>query len=50
LEEEPSISNLNRFQVVVCTETSLQKQLELNNFTHNNDIRFISADIRGLFA
>lgn len=38
------------YSVVVATNLSLQKQLELNKLTHENNIKFISADVRGLFA
>ncbi|KAL1410395.1 E1 ubiquitin-activating protein [Vanrija albida] len=38
------------FQVVVLTNTSLAKQVEINEFARKNGIYFISADVRGLFA
>lgn len=41
---------IKTFSVVVATEFPLSKQLELNKLTHENNIKFISADIRGLFA
>ncbi|KAH6577593.1 hypothetical protein BASA61_006286 [Batrachochytrium salamandrivorans] len=41
---------LCKFQVVVVTETSLDKQLAINDITHKHGIKFISADVRGLFA
>ncbi|MBW0490378.1 hypothetical protein O181_030093 [Austropuccinia psidii MF-1] len=41
---------LKAFQVVVVTNMLLTKQLEINDFTHANEIRFISADVRGLFG
>ncbi|KAJ9057189.1 E1 ubiquitin-activating protein [Entomophthora muscae] len=49
-EGELHSQHLANFQVVVVTETSLAKQLEINDFTHANNIKFISADIRGLFG
>ncbi|KAH9469643.1 hypothetical protein MJO28_004497 [Puccinia striiformis f. sp. tritici] len=41
---------LKSFQVVVLTNTPLLKQLEFNDFTHQNGIKFISTDSRGLFG
>ncbi|GAV27416.1 hypothetical protein PMKS-000883 [Pichia membranifaciens] len=41
---------IKTFSVVVATNLPLSKQLELNELTHANNIRFISADVRGLFA
>lgn len=41
---------LSRFQVVVLTETSYSQQLVANDYTHANDIKFIAADVRGLFG
>ncbi|KAI0265111.1 ubiquitin activating enzyme [Gloeopeniophorella convolvens] len=38
------------FQVVVLVNQSLQKQLEINDWTHQNGIHFISAETRGLFG
>ncbi|EJU06450.1 ubiquitin activating enzyme [Dacryopinax primogenitus] len=38
------------FQVVVLTDVSLTKQLEINEWTHVNGVHFISADVRGLFG
>ncbi|PLW21703.1 hypothetical protein PCANC_03221 [Puccinia coronata f. sp. avenae] len=41
---------LKSFQVVVFTNTPLSKQLEFNDFTHQNGVKFISTDVRGLFG
>ena len=41
---------VKKFSVVVATNLPLSKQLELNQLTHANNIKFISADVRGLFA
>lgn len=41
---------IKTFSVVVATDLPLAKQIELNTLTHQNNIKFISADIRGLFA
>ena len=38
------------YSVVVATDLPLSKQLESNELTHANNIKFISADVRGLFA
>ena len=37
-------------QVVVLTDTSIAQQLEINDYTHSNGIKFIAADVRGLFS
>ena len=37
-------------QVVVLCGVSLKKQLEINDWTHENGVHFISADTRGLFG
>ncbi|KAG0686485.1 E1 ubiquitin-activating protein [Pichia californica] len=41
---------IKSYSVVVATNLPLSKQLELNRLTHDNNIKFISADVRGLFA
>ncbi|KAJ3412956.1 hypothetical protein HDV05_008671 [Chytridiales sp. JEL 0842] len=41
---------LARFQVVVVTDTPLEQQLKINDFTHKHGIKFIAADSRGLFG
>ncbi|KAK0482046.1 ubiquitin activating enzyme [Armillaria luteobubalina] len=38
------------FQVVVLCGVPLAKQLEINDWTHQNGISFISAEIHGLFG
>mgnify|MGYP004706445827 FL=1 len=48
--DELSPEIIKSFSVVVATNLSLDKQLELNEITHQNNIKFISADINGLFA
>ncbi|RIA93556.1 ubiquitin-activating emzyme E1 [Glomus cerebriforme] len=50
LEGELTNDKIRNFQVVVLTETPLKKQLEINDFTHANEIHFISTDVRGLFG
>ncbi|KAG0150261.1 hypothetical protein CROQUDRAFT_130822 [Cronartium quercuum f. sp. fusiforme G11] len=50
LEGELTLDRLKAFQVVVVTNVSLSKQLELDDFTHANGIQFIAADVRGLFG
>jgi molybdopterin/thiamine biosynthesis adenylyltransferase len=37
-------------QVVVLCGVSYAKQLEINDWTHANDIPFIAAETRGLFG
>ncbi|CAA22354.2 ubiquitin activating enzyme E1 Uba1 [Schizosaccharomyces pombe] len=48
--DELSTEYLKNFKCVVVTETSLTKQLEINDFTHKNHIAYIAADSRGLFG
>lgn len=50
LGKDLTLEALKSFQVVVLTNVSLAKQLELNEFTHKNGIQFIAADVRGLFG
>ncbi|EGW31760.1 uncharacterized protein SPAPADRAFT_51740 [Spathaspora passalidarum NRRL Y-27907] len=49
------IDNLNEetlvtFKCIVATNISLEEQVRINNVTHDRDIGFINADIRGLFG
>ncbi|QSL66802.1 hypothetical protein MERGE_001189 [Pneumocystis wakefieldiae] len=46
----PYLSELNRFQVVILTEASLKRQIEINDYTHDHGIYFICTDVRGLFG
>ena len=41
---------IKNFQVVVLTNTTLSKQIEVDEYCHNNGIAFIAADVRGLFG
>ncbi|ODQ67733.1 ubiquitin-activating enzyme E1 [Nadsonia fulvescens var. elongata DSM 6958] len=50
IEEELTEKVLSQFKVVVLTDSSLETQVKINEFTHNNDIGFISVDTRGLFG
>ncbi|KAF9980991.1 SPS-sensor component ptr3 [Mortierella antarctica] len=50
LEGELTTDKLSQFKVIVVTETSLEKQLEINEFAHANNIHYISAEVHGLFA
>ncbi|KAF9387292.1 SPS-sensor component ptr3 [Podila verticillata] len=50
LEGELTTDKLSQFKVVVMTDTSLEKQLKINEYTHANGIHFISAETHGLFA
>jgi len=50
LKGELSKDTMASFQVVVLTATSIAQQLEINDFTHANGIKFISTDVRGLFS
>ncbi|KAJ9113011.1 hypothetical protein QFC22_006107 [Naganishia vaughanmartiniae] len=48
--DELSVEMVKDYQVVVLTDTPLAKQLEINDYCHANGIRFLSADVRGLFG
>ncbi|KIJ37341.1 hypothetical protein M422DRAFT_122423, partial [Sphaerobolus stellatus SS14] len=48
--QEISVDLVKGFQVVVLTDVPLKKQLEINDWTHQNDVPFIAADTRGLFG
>ncbi|OJT04112.1 Ubiquitin-activating enzyme E1 1 [Trametes pubescens] len=48
--QEISVDLVKGFQVVVLCGVSLKKQLEINDWTHENGVYFISADTRGLFG
>lgn len=37
-------------QVVVLCGVPLEKQLEINDWTHQNGVHFVAAETRGLFA
>jgi ubiquitin-activating enzyme E1 len=43
-------NTLGQFQVIVMTDGSVEQQVKINEFTHKNDIKFISTDIKGLFG
>lgn len=45
-----TVERLIDYQVVVVTETPLAMQLEINTFTRAHNIKFVVADIRGLFG
>lgn len=45
-----NIVDLSSEQVVVLTGVSWEKQLEINDWTHANDVHFIAAETRGLFG
>lgn len=48
--EELTPEILSRFKVVVATDATLTQQLAIDDYTHAHGIRFISADVRGLFG
>ncbi|ORX81993.1 ubiquitin-activating emzyme E1 [Basidiobolus meristosporus CBS 931.73] len=50
LDGELTTDKLSQFKVVVLTEVPLERQLEINDFTHKNGIYSIVADVRGLFG
>ncbi|PCH41139.1 ubiquitin activating enzyme [Wolfiporia cocos MD-104 SS10] len=48
--KEITVDLIKDFQVVVLCGASLQKQLEINDWTHANGVHFIAAEMRGLFG
>ncbi|KAI0732993.1 ubiquitin activating enzyme [Fomitopsis betulina] len=48
--KEITVDLVKGFQVVVLCGASLQKQLEINDWTHENGVHFIAAETRGLFG
>ncbi|OJA15293.1 hypothetical protein AZE42_00927 [Rhizopogon vesiculosus] len=48
--QEISIDLIRPFQAVVLCGASYEKQLEINDWTHQNGVHFISAETRGLFG
>ncbi|KAK6459665.1 uncharacterized protein RJT20DRAFT_125008 [Scheffersomyces xylosifermentans] len=45
-----SEETLSQFKCIVTTNISLEEQVRINNFTHEKQIGYINADIRGLFG
>ncbi|KAJ3572643.1 hypothetical protein NP233_g2953 [Leucocoprinus birnbaumii] len=45
-----SIDLIRGFQVVVLCGIPLEKQVEINDWTHENGVHFVAAETRGLFA
>lgn len=50
LDGELTLDSIKKYSVVVLNDYPLSKQLEINDFTHKNGIKFIAAELRGLFA
>ncbi|KAH9918251.1 ubiquitin activating enzyme [Epithele typhae] len=48
--QEITVDMIKGFQVVVLCGVPLKKQLEINDWTQQNDVHFIAADTRGLFS
>ncbi|CCO27610.1 ubiquitin-activating enzyme E1 [Rhizoctonia solani AG-1 IB] len=48
--QEITVDLIKGFQAVILTDVPLSKQLEINDWTHENDVHFISAETRGLFG
>lgn len=46
----PEICSDFHLQVVVLCGVPLEKQLEINDWTHKNNIPFIATETRGLFG
>ncbi|KAH3830157.1 hypothetical protein DPMN_103395 [Dreissena polymorpha] len=50
LNDSTDLEYLKQFQCVILTEAPLTVQLKVNDFCRNNGIKFISADVYGVFA
>lgn len=48
--DDVSEATLAQFKCIVTTNVTVEDQVKINEFTHKNNIGFISADIRGLFG
>lgn len=48
--ETLDIEKLGGYQVIVATDVPLDMQIKINDFSHKNGVKFIGADIRGLFG
>ncbi|KAG2151964.1 hypothetical protein BD769DRAFT_12898 [Suillus cothurnatus] len=48
--QEISVDLIRPFQAVVLCGVSYEKQVEINDWTHQNGVHFISAETRGLFG
>ncbi|CAE6422306.1 unnamed protein product [Rhizoctonia solani] len=48
--QEITVDLIKGFQAVILTDVPLSKQLEINDWTHENDVHFIAAETRGLFG
>jgi ubiquitin-activating enzyme E1 len=47
---EIEVDMIKGFQVVVLTNATLAKQIEIDEHCRSNGIYFIAADVRGLFG
>ncbi|KAF8165027.1 ubiquitin activating enzyme [Crassisporium funariophilum] len=48
--DEVSVDLIKGFHVVVLCGVSYRKQMEINDWTHENGVHFIAAETRGLFG
>lgn len=48
--QQITVDMIKGFQAVILCGASLKKQLEINDWTHENGVHFIAADTRGLFG
>ncbi|PVG03605.1 putative UBA1-ubiquitin-protein ligase, E1-like enzyme [Serendipita vermifera] len=48
--QQITIDKIKGFQAVVLTNAPLSLQLQINQWTHANDVHFIAAETRGLFG
>jgi ubiquitin-activating enzyme E1 len=50
LTGELKVEDLAKFALVLMVDVPLEHQVEANEFCHANGVKFISADVRGVFA
>ncbi|KIP07009.1 hypothetical protein PHLGIDRAFT_71743 [Phlebiopsis gigantea 11061_1 CR5-6] len=48
--QDITVDLIKGFQVVVLTDVPLGKQLEINDWTHENGVHFVAAETHGLFG
>ncbi|PSS35445.1 hypothetical protein PHLCEN_2v1600 [Hermanssonia centrifuga] len=48
--QDITVDLIKGFQAVVLTDAPISKQLEINDWTHQNGIHFIAAETHGLFG
>lgn len=45
-----NLNNLKKFTCIILVNSNLEEQIKFNEFTHSNEIKFISTNTAGLFG